>query len=421
MLKDDQAAELLRRCESITNLKLNQVRGNLRNAESIAAAVWELLVLEEVSKIGKVEYEPHQGSSPDILLYFNNERKIWIEVAFLYPRFWKQERQSDVVADWIFKEALRLDIPPCKVSCQFNGDRKNISGFVRKLPDLNEKKTFLKNFEIKKFFDSIKNNPLKRFSIRHSVYTIELIYSPEIESEFLHTGGLVQEVPKTIKEHAVYRVLKEKARQHKKIDGARLIFIGSDQSPALSSSRISVRDSVYAAFNETKSLSGAIVLKIEDSIINGYKRYAKYEIFNNHKAYDPLFEEEINQLSYMNFNRWNYFFSLGKFEKDNKDFFRKISGSMKLKISDKSVKLEFPSNLLMDFLIGKTNLIKEYDIHENHHIVKYLKENWVVKFCSWKKGNIELGEADKIVLELEPPKESVYWPNRRMKIDNEKL
>ena len=92
MLREEQAAELLRRCESVTGQHLKQVRGNLKKAESRASAIWELLVLEEVSRIGKVEYEPHKEGSPDILLSLTGGRKIWIEVAFLYPRFWLLSR-----------------------------------------------------------------------------------------------------------------------------------------------------------------------------------------------------------------------------------------------------------------------------------------------------------------------------------------
>jgi len=64
MLIEEQAAALLTRCENILRIELRQTRGNLRNAESRAAAVWELLVIEEAADIGYVEYEPHPGATP---------------------------------------------------------------------------------------------------------------------------------------------------------------------------------------------------------------------------------------------------------------------------------------------------------------------------------------------------------------------
>ncbi|MCG9893037.1 MAG: hypothetical protein MH252_18440 [Thermosynechococcaceae cyanobacterium MS004] len=165
MLREEQAAELLKHCELIAGKRLEQVRGNLRNAETRAAAVWELLVLEEASRIGKVEYEPVAGciagSSPDILLTLMNERKIWIEVAFLYPRFWKQERQSREVDKWIREEAKKRGICSFKISTRFNGDSNNPAGPTRKLPELQERKSFLIDQEVVYFFDLIKKKHLK--------------------------------------------------------------------------------------------------------------------------------------------------------------------------------------------------------------------------------------------------------------------
>lgn len=419
MLLEEQAAELLKRCEVITGQRLEQIRGNLRKAESRSPAIWELLVLEEASRIGDVEYEPHPGASPDILLHLPEGRKIWIEVAFLYPRFWKQERLSDAVAHWITKEAKRRGISPFKVSCQFDGDRQNDAGPVRNLPSLHEKKQFLKGIDVKSFFEAIGQSSTQGFSRKHSKYSITFTYSPNREGPYLSTGGgLVQEAPKTVKEHAVYRVLKEKARQHQ-VQGPRLVCLGSDQSHALSSmvgpGNPKARDAVIAVFNESRSLSGAIVLKIESTAraFSGFDRCAKGEIFVNPRANEPLLEQEIKHLCQFNFNRWKYSFSLEKYERTNNDAFRRVGGSLNIKEGGLGVKLEIPSNILIDSLAGKTNLIDAYTMKEDDAVFKYLKAGCVVKSCSWKEGNIEAGEAPKVILGLEPPPEAVFWPNEK--------
>src|SRR5437879_8838520 len=110
MLKEEQAAELLARCEDAVGQQLLQVRGNLRNAVTRAAAVWELLVIEAAADIAQVQYEPHPGASPDVLLASPEGRDIWIEAAYLYPRFWKNERKSEAVVRWIYHEAERRNI-----------------------------------------------------------------------------------------------------------------------------------------------------------------------------------------------------------------------------------------------------------------------------------------------------------------------
>jgi hypothetical protein len=421
MLLDEQAAELLRRCELITGQQLEIVRGNLRNASTRAAAVWELLVLEEASRIGKVEYEPVAdcipGSRPDILLTLMNERKIWIEVAFLYPRFWKQERQSRTVDEWIREEAKKRGVCSFKISTRFNGDSNNPAGPTRKLPELQKRKSFLIDPEVACFFDSIKKDASQGRSIKLSKYSVELIYTPQDTGPFHHSGGgLVQEVPKIVKEHAVYRVLKQKARQHRNVQGPILVCIGSDQSPVLSdySGRPTFRDAVDSAFGETTSLSGAIILKIEDShniFKSGVDRKASGEFFPNPRANEKLAESDLDQLSKMDFNRWKYFFSLEKYEKEERHRGRKMSGNIKYgALGMNRIRLEIPSSVLIDCLAGKTDLDKEYSLKDMGSYYDCINNGWTVTSCSLKEGSIEAGEAPKVILELEHPLESVYWP-----------
>jgi hypothetical protein len=421
MLREEQAAELLKRCESVTGKRLAQIRGNLQRAESRASAVWELLVIEETSRIGKVEYEPYEGGSPDILLHLPGGREIWIEVAYIYPRFWKQERLSDAMANWLIEEAKRRDISIFKVSCRFDGDMKNIAGPVRNLPGLHEKRKFINEPDVRNFFETIKKWPELNILIKHRLYSVELIYSPTAEGPYLSTGGgLVQEAPADIKEHAVYRVLKEKARQHK-VKGPQLICVGSDQSPALSimvsPGKPTFRDAVYTVFSETQSIADVIIVRIEDSFhaSGASQRYAKGEIFVNSKANDPFFKTEISQLRQLNFNRWKYFFRIEKYEKTNNDAFKRVGGNINVKYGGAGVEIEIPSNILIDSLAGKTNVNKHYSVRENDPLLKCVNEGWVVKSCSLKEGNIEIGEAPKVVLRLEPPLEAVFWPKKMEK------
>ena len=419
MLLEEQAAELLRRCELITGQRLLQIRGNLRKSESRAAAIWELLVLEEASRIVQVQYEPYPGGSPDILLHLPEGRQIWLELAFLYPRFWKQDRQSKSVARWITAEAKRRGISPFKVSCRFDGNRTNAAGPVRNLPGLHERNKFLKEPQVRNFFQTIDDKPEQSFSIKHSTYSVELIYNPKGEGPFLSTGGgLVQEAPKTIKEHAVFRVLIAKARQHQ-VQGPRLICIASDQSPALS--RLvrpgppKVEDAVFAAFNKTRSISGVIILRIQNrpKFLGGFEKEARVELFVNPNARYGLSENEVNRLRQLNFNRWKYYFQMPRYEVGNNDTFRKVGGSVDIKPGAVEVELKVPSNILIDSLVGKTNLIKEFAQNADDPMFACLSQGWVVKSCSLEEGNIERGEAPKVVLVLEPPLEAVFWPDRK--------
>jgi hypothetical protein len=55
MLKEEQAAELLTRCETIIGKKLSDVQSKLQQPDARSATVWELLVIEAASQIGTVE------------------------------------------------------------------------------------------------------------------------------------------------------------------------------------------------------------------------------------------------------------------------------------------------------------------------------------------------------------------------------
>lgn len=416
MLKEDQVAELLARCEAIAGIRLNQVRGNLTKAESRSAAIWELIVFEEASRIGKVEYEPSEGASPDILLTLETGEKLWIEVAYLYPRFWKQERSSNAVSRWLLDEAKKRGLSQFKVSCSFDGDRTNPAGPIRNLPHLHERKKFILGADVRGFFKRIEDNPELPHCVMHSEYSVKFQYSPNKSGPYITSGGgLVQEVPKTIKEHAVYRIIKQKSRQHD-VTGKRLVCIGSDQSPVLSSmsglGNPGVRDAVYSALKEATSLSGVLVIKIEDKYqpLGGFSKGAKGDIYLNPWAKVPLSESGANELTRFNFNRWKYFFSLKKYEHGDTSGFERVSGSLSVKLGGNKVEIEVPSNLLIDSLAGKTNILESYSLKEDDPVYKYLDRGWVITGCKLKGGDIEKGISSIVVLELAPPPEKVFWP-----------
>lgn len=415
MLKEEQVAELLTRCERLVSKELPQIRGNLRNSITRSAAVWELLVIEAASKLGRVEYEPYPDGCPDIKLHFPQGRFIWIEIAFLYPKFWMEERQSKEITNWITRESLRRGISEFTVSCHFDGDRSNPAGPVRYLPKINQKKQFLAEVEVKGFFTFIQSYPGESHSQYLSKYSMTLSYSPNAVGPYLSTGGgLVQESAKIVKQHAVYRVLKGKAKQHS-VTGPRIICIGSDQSPSLSTLNSpgdpTLQDAVYAAFAESTSLSGAIVIRIESSpsFLGTFEKSARGTILLNPQAKAPITEADSNLLSALDFNRWNFFSPLEKTDRKNNDSFRRVGGSLSFKLGGK-VEIEVPTNILIDSLAGKTSLIKEYGLAPDDRITQYLNEGWQIKSCRFKEGNIEAGEASKIVFEIVPPPNPVFWP-----------
>lgn len=403
MLRVEQAAELLRRCEKITGVVLTQIRGHLKKPDKRAAALFELLVIEASATIGAVEYEPLPGGSPDIKIKPLESRHFWIEVAFLYPRFWKEEHVSRVISSWLWQEAEKRGIPPYKISPQFNGIDKKGAGPVRKLPALNERKQFLSSDEIKKFFYKIARSTSNQHIYSSKRYTISVKYSPNERGPYLSSGGLSQEVPKNVKEHAVYRVLKKKAKQHN-VNGPRIVCIGSDQSDALSKMNrpISLESAIDAVFYNNHALSAVIIIKIEDSPVTFgvHEKHARGELFINPYARSPLNPDEIEAIKKLNFNKWKYSWSLPKQKYRGKDHYHKVGGTLTWSPGPYFMKIEIPANIIVDALAGKTTIDKEFDLKKDNPIYKAINEGWKVESCSYKPGNIERAEGPKLILEL---------------------
>lgn len=406
MLKEEQVAALLTRCEVNIGQCLDQVRGNLSRAENRSAAIWELLVLDASMELGSVEYEPHPGGSPDIRMILPTGEKIWIEIAFLYPRFWKEERQSFEVSQWLREEANRRGIDGHKISCRFDGLRSR-SGFVRKLPLQHERKSFLKSTIISGFFNKIAANKAESVTFTHSDYTLSVTYSPQ--SNFGSGGGLVQEAPTHYKDHALYRITKEKARQHD-VPGVRLLCIGSDQSRALSDfvapDCVNPSTALRHAFNETSSVTGVITVSIENRIqaFGRIARDASAKLYLNEKARVGLSELAKRAISKLNFNRWKYHHPLNKYDSPRDGLYRKLGGSLTVSTSNNSQLLKIPTSVLIEVLAGRTSLEQQYGMDTSH----LLSGAYRIISSSFEAGSPEKGEASSVTLEFARDFDAVF-------------
>jgi hypothetical protein len=393
----------------------------MRRASSRAAAVWELLVIEAASGLGSIEYEPHPGASPDVRLRINQGRAIWLEAAYLYPRFWDEERRSDAVARWLFAETERRGFPSGTIRLRFDGAPRSPAGYVRILPKLHDQALLLKHPTLIRFFDEILSDRDKDRTCALSPYSISLAYSPKT-SPYSMGGGLVQESATAVSEHAVYRTLKAKAQQHDVAGPPRVICIGSDQSPSLSSlngpgtGRPSSREAAVAALSQHPSVSCAFIVTIRNVPGNfgQIERQARGQVIINPIARDQLTQHEVQSLCSMDFNRWTYTYPLPKWESDNPQTQRRrVSGRLTCRLGGISVKIEIPTDVVVDALAGKTSVLKAFELSENEQVARALKDGWSIVSCSLVDGDLEAGEAPKLALELVPSHLAVYWPNKK--------
>ena len=418
MLIEEQAAVLLTRCENLLGVELRQTRGNLRRATSRAAAVWELLVIEAASGIGSIEYEPHPGASPDVKLWIKKGRPIWIEAAYLYPRFWDEERRSDAVIHWLLSEFDRRGLPNGTIRLRFDAP-ESPAGYVRILPKLHEQSLLLKHPVLTRFFDEILSDHDRDRTCTLSPYSISIAYSSKMSHRSIG-GGLVQEAATAVTENAVYRVLKAKAQQHD-VDGPRVICVGSDQSPSLSplngpgTGRPSGREAAVAALSRHPSVSCAFIVTIRNMPGNfgQWERQARGQVIINPVARDQLTQDEIQSLCSMDFNHWNYTYPLPKWESGNPRTQRRVSGRLTYRPGGFRVKIEIPTDIVVDALAGKTSVLKAFQLSDDEQVAHALNDGWSIVSCDLVEGDLEAGEAPKLALELVPSHLAVYWPKKK--------
>jgi hypothetical protein len=80
MLPDAEILNLLAHCERATGTVLKQIRGNLSSDAHWLSAVWELVIGEAASTLGRIQYAG--TSQPDWLLELPDGNRIWLEAAF---------------------------------------------------------------------------------------------------------------------------------------------------------------------------------------------------------------------------------------------------------------------------------------------------------------------------------------------------
>ncbi|WP_041390409.1 hypothetical protein [Polaromonas sp. JS666] len=421
MLKEEQAAELLRRCEAIAGRTLPMLRGNLRRSSTRVAAVWEMIVVEAASQLGRIEYEDPKGG-PDIKLYFSDERFVWIEVTYLHERFAEEERRSRAVSDWVHEEAQRIGFDG-DVRCDFFGDVNNLAGPVRTVPPMDKRKVFLRDPEVAAFFNVLKSRQFAEHKTTLTRWTVTLSATPK-RSRFQSGGGLVQESPKTIEEHAAYRALLGKRRQHK-VDGPRVVCMGSDTSravsPTSSTQPFRLEDALSAALSKAGAISGVFVAQISDvqDFVHGWSRIAKatfYPVSDRH-CRSPLSQDEIQKLGRLNFNRWAYAFTLDRWTEDPPKHMIRTTNRLIIRLQGTgAVKISIPGSQLVDILAGRGSLTSACSMPgdpPDQMLSKLLSGALKIVDSKVIPGNLEQGLSELVELTLVPSHEQVYERKKR--------
>lgn len=324
MLLEDQAAELLRRCEQRFGRRLDQIRGNLRVADTRAAAVWELLCIDAWSKVASIVYEPTgHASSPDLVVT-SGEATMWVEVAFLYPSSWKNDRRERELQRAIYKEVSRRGIPAHTISTEYFGVAVG-RGKARSLPDPHVASGVINASPVRSFFEQVRLHPDEGRSVRLDPYSVIVHFDPNATGPYITSRGEVDTPSGAIEDDPLYRVLARKSGQHRP-NQPYLICAGSDQGFSISRTRMSSHAAnrvIAAIFVKWPRVSGIQLVSIEDEIdISApFRRRAHARLHLNSKALHPIDSSLLHAMQGLDFNSWRFYFSLGKWQgKENSQF-----------------------------------------------------------------------------------------------------
>jgi hypothetical protein len=103
------------------------------------------------------------------------------------------------------------------------------------LPELRERDLFLGEPGLSLFLDAIQQHPSEDRSYTLPNYSVSLQYVADADGPTVLSTAPRFDAPQTLREHGLYRLLVEKADQHRVTDLPLVICVGSDASPLLTS------------------------------------------------------------------------------------------------------------------------------------------------------------------------------------------
>jgi len=404
VLNEDHVRKLLAACESRIGQRLGATRGNLATPVHRAAAIWELIVIDAVSRIAPVRYEPASESGrsrPDIYVDLGSHG-FWIEATYLHGRFPKSEQREQPFIAALYRAAAKEKIDTTRISCRLDGDRDD-GGYARRLPAQHDVPAVLRSETIRRFFDTVRLTPNeKAICDLRPTYTATFTYDPEGRA---YSGGLVEEAPRVVTEHGLYRKLVEKARQHD-LDRPYTVCVGADRSPVLGRIQgvgtVSETQAIQQAFTLHRNISAAILVSIElrAQVLGPPTRHARARVALNSSAQHPLDGTTIELLSRLRFDKWRYAAPYESWLRDVED--RRDTGGTLVweQLSNGNVKLTLPVWVLREALAGRTNLFEALQLPADHFTRGVLSPQSEIVSAQINDTTLEDGNPASVSLEF---------------------
>jgi hypothetical protein len=280
----------------------------LNNQDNVSiATVWEVVILNALSKVGEVKHEKKfEGSrKPDIFFESSNITPFVADITAISDEYYDKENPinyfRECLNNFFNKEGLTtkglsIDVGNEKVGNY--GDRK-----IRlSLPEKKDISSFIKQ----EFFiirEAIKYAPNQAFKteIKKENASFSIFYNPH--SKYSAGGYASYTVPYSLTKNPIYNRLKKKADQlrNSKYDGVMGVFVCDGECDSLNNEfycveKFSQADIIQVVFRVNTSLSFVVILTPEEHHQVGTAKYLKGLFYPNPKAKFPVNQDFFQEL-----------------------------------------------------------------------------------------------------------------------------
>ena len=371
MLAEHQVRFLLEHCEEILGQELKQLRGNLRSELHVRPAIWELILIDAAAELGPVRYEAATPGGKALDIFLDVDGGLWIEAAFLEPRFAEVLERQEKFTQRLRKAEREAGIAVGSIQRDFYG-AKSAAGFDVTVPHESELARVFRSPDMRAFLADVKAQPAghRRIDLGAAGVTAVLTYAGGRSGPTFSVGGSpVLEAPRTVEEHALFRLLDEKGRKYRKagITHPVVIHVATERNPSVSRfysvHTVPHRDAVAAALRKHAVISGVVLMWLESPMpVFGLAppRQPRLEAFSNDDALHPLTERMRTLLSRMRFDRVDYGELWNEWEGATTAEQRldRLGGSMNYRSTKDGFTVTIPADLLIQALgsASSTNL-----------------------------------------------------------------
>lgn len=398
---------------------MSQVQGNLRRAKTRAAQVWELLLLESLSKASDgILYEPKEGGSPDFLLMRHQKEAVWIEATWIYPSDENLHNRVNTVVHWLRKEAKRRGIDPVKLVPDVLRDERWQPRDIDRLPMEHQPRDFANNSRLITFFEEIKRDPSIASSVEIPEYSLKVDYKPELCGPFAFGIGLSDKPISDLQDHPLYKKIIEKGKQHSPA-GRYVVWVGGQDLSCLGMGHFGdenrlAQQAISAAMASCHGISAVVVTRIQNKMnsLSTTDRIAKSNFYLNKQARFPLDESDIATIERVDLNRWKFGFALAQNE-DERDHLRMLGGAT-IRYFEGDIELEIGGDmlarLLARLLAGHADIVSLVGDQLGRKICSNIENGYFISNCTRVDADYEASKPERFRVRISPPRNDVFWP-----------